>query len=274
MLRHWLWLLVVPVCAQAQTKVVAVVAAARDSSPIQDVEVMLMDSHRRAVTNWMGEARIDGVAAGMHRVRIRKLGFSPLDVQLMFRGDSMSPVFLLSESSISLDTVRIMAPSVRQNLREFDDRRRLGIGRFITQSDLTHDANREFALVAAAKFPGVQAKTDLGGKWHLVSTRGACGASTSFTDLPPASDNDAPPAMRSRGGKGSQEEVKAKMYSSCSGTSCPIKLFLDGLALQPDDFDIVHTWDLAGVEYYTGASMPAQYRISGGACGVLLMWSR
>ena len=274
MLRRWLWLLAVPLSAQAQTKMVAIVAAARDSSPIADAEVMLMDSHRGTTTNWMGEARIDGVSSGTHRVRIRKLGFAAIDVQLMFTGDSMAPVFLLSANALSLDTVRVMAPSVRENLREFDDRRRLGIGHFLTQSELAHDANREFALVAASRFAGVQAKTDVGGKWHLVSTRSSCGAGSSFTDLPAPKSAGGGGATRSRGGQDTQEEQKATMSSSCGGNSCPIKLFLDGLELQPDDFDVVHTWDLAGVEYYSGAQMPPQYRVHGSACGVLLMWSR
>jgi hypothetical protein len=51
-------------------------------------------------------------------------------------------------------------------------------------------------------------------------------------------------------------------------------VFLDDIQLDVADFDIVSTWDLAGVEYYTGNNVPARYRVSGAACGVLLTWSK
>ena len=49
--------------------------------------------------------------------------------------------------------------------------------------------------------------------------------------------------------------------------------YLDGLKLN-SDIELIRTQDLYGVEYYTGASVPVQYRISEAACGVLLAWSR
>jgi len=40
------------------------------------------------------------------------------------------------------------------------------------------------------------------------------------------------------------------------------------------DLDFIRTWDLGGVEFYSGASVSMRYRISGSGCGVLLLWSR
>jgi hypothetical protein len=40
------------------------------------------------------------------------------------------------------------------------------------------------------------------------------------------------------------------------------------------DLDFIRTWDLAGVEFYNGASVPVRYRVSGSGCGVVLLWSR
>ena len=54
---------------------------------------------------------------------------------------------------------------------------------------------------------------------------------------------------------------------------CFVQVYLDGLKLN-SDIELIRTQDLYGVEYYTGASVPVQYRISGAACGVLLAWSR
>ena len=43
---------------------------------------------------------------------------------------------------------------------------------------------------------------------------------------------------------------------------CFVQVYLDGLKLN-SDIELIRTQDLYGVEYYTGASVPVQYRISG-----------
>ena len=55
---------------------------------------------------------------------------------------------------------------------------------------------------------------------------------------------------------------------------CYVVTFLDNIQLDQADFDLVTTRDIAGVEYYTGNNVPARYRVSGAACGVLLVWSK
>ena len=65
------------------------------------------------------------------------------------------------------------------------------------------------------------------------------------------------------------------MSGSCTSTRpCLVKIYLDDIELGEADDGLIRTWDLSGVEYYTGASMPARYRVSGSACGVLLLWSK
>jgi hypothetical protein len=53
-----------------------------------------------------------------------------------------------------------------------------------------------------------------------------------------------------------------------------VQVFLDDVKLDEEIDTLIRTWDLSGAEYYTGASMPARYRMSGSACGVLLLWSK
>jgi hypothetical protein len=53
-----------------------------------------------------------------------------------------------------------------------------------------------------------------------------------------------------------------------------VQTYLDDVLLDEADFDIITTWDLAAVEYYTGSTMPVRYRLSGSACGVMLLWSK
>jgi hypothetical protein len=62
---------------------------------------------------------------------------------------------------------------------------------------------------------------------------------------------------------------------SCfSSKPCLVQTYLDGMRLSEEDFDLVRTWDLAAVEYYSGATVPARYREAGSACGVMLVWSK
>src|SRR6185369_261807 len=69
--------------------------------------------------------------------------------------------------------------------------------------------------------------------------------------------------------------IETNATAAC-GTSepCPVQLYLDDQYLASEDIDIIKTPQVAAVEVYSGASMPAKYRIGGSACGVILVWSR
>jgi len=56
---------------------------------------------------------------------------------------------------------------------------------------------------------------------------------------------------------------------------CVLSLYLDGMRLQPDDFELFRTDDLAGVEVYRhDLDVPFQFRRGFGDCGAVVMWSR
>lgn len=77
------------------------------------------------------------------------------------------------------------------------------------------------------------------------------------------------------GSGGGAEAQENRMFGSCMSTRpCLVMVYLDDVELGEADDGLIRTWDLSGVEYYTGASMPARYRVSGSACGVLLLWSK
>jgi len=61
-----------------------------------------------------------------------------------------------------------------------------------------------------------------------------------------------------------------------AGRQCVMSLYLDGVRLPPDQLDLVHIDDLAGVEVYRrGFDVPVEYQSRlGNECGASLMWSR
>ena len=131
---------------------------------------------RTALTDALGEARAT-IPSGIHRIRVRFLGFAAVDTSLTFVGDTSGVVFRLPRVAATMEAVEVKAVSPR--LKDFEMRRTLGLGRFLTAEELSKDGNRSFGIVAMTKFPGLQYVTDSDGRPHIASVRGSCGAGTS-----------------------------------------------------------------------------------------------
>ena len=246
------------------------VAEAGTGAAIASAEVVLPTLRLIARTDSLGLARLAGVPLGTHRVRVRRLGFVPSDITLKFERDTTDAVFRLERSATTLPAVEVAAETVPVGLRDFETRRKQGIGRFLTETDLSRDASRGFADVATIRFPGLMVKTDEFGRPHVASTRSNCGSA------PPDGGNSRRGNARILDtGRQPGAGGGATASGSCYDTRpCFVQVYLDEMKLGEADDDLIRTWDLAGAEYYTGASMPARYRTSGSACGVLLLWSR
>ena len=123
------------------------VADAESGKPIKGAEVVLPELRLLVLSDSMGQARIPGVPFGQHRVRVRLLGYEPSDVELKFAGDTTGAVFRLGKSAGALPSVDVTATAVPVQLKDFEVRRKQGIGRFLVESDLTREADRDFTVV-------------------------------------------------------------------------------------------------------------------------------
>jgi hypothetical protein len=252
------------------------VADAESGAPIRGVEVVLPQLRRLVLTDSMGQARIPGIPVGEHRVRVRLLGYEPSEVSLKFAGDTTGAVFRLAKSAGALPSVDVTATAVPAQLKDFEARRKQGIGRFLVESDLAREADRDFTMVASMRFPGLTMRSDSDGQVHVASMRSSCGADGGR----PGTDNRGveriggkpgmKPAIGSRGMDG-----EPQMTGSCtSERPCLVPIYLDNIPLGEADNNMIRTWDLSGAEYYTANSVPARYRTSGTACGALVLWSK
>ena len=242
----WTWVAtLVPAESSAQggraSVFVAGVADAQTGQPLEGAEVLIVRVSRIGRANAMGEAVIPGIAQGPQRVRVRRLGYVPLDVDVAVAGDTSGAVFRLRRSVTELGTVHVEAEWMPPMLRDVDVRRKQGIGRFLEAEQLAKEADREFALVAAARFPGLRAVPDSTGHLVLASTR---------------------------------EQLSIKHNNTGQISVCYPSVYLDNVLLQPSNEDLVRTWDLAVVEFYTGLQVPVRYRTGSYGCGVLLLWSK
>lgn len=167
------------------------------------------------------------------------------------------------------DTIRIIGERVSPSLREFETRRRIGFGRYLTEEQLAKDWGRDFQFTMQSRFAGVRVVQNEERRDVLASTRGSCGADNIHQGPRSKRDRDR------KGGAPIGSDSKASSLSTCFGSEpCMIQVYLDNILLNDQDLDLVRTWDLAGVEYYSGPTVPAQYRRSGSACGVMLLWSK
>src|SRR5262249_44769184 len=149
--------------------------------------------------------------------------------------------FLMTRIPTNLDTTRVSTSKLPARLAAFEARRSVGMGRFLTQSQLEAVADRDLGRVIAERAPGLQAVNGAAGAGtFLFSKRGLKGLSTG-------------PAL------------------------CPIQVYLDGVRLGPPgqaaDVADFKPQSLVGVEIHDEATTPAEYR-TGNVCGVLLLWSK
>jgi len=217
---------------------VAGVADAETGQPLEGAEVILLGAHRLARANAMGEATLDQIPRGPQRVRVRKLGYAPSEVDIAMVGDTSGAVFRLQRSVTQLGAVKVEAAEwTPPQMKDVEARRKQGIGRFLSDVDLDKDRNRDFPLVLTTRFPGLKTILDVQSSNRvLASTRDQVGL-----------QGIAP---------------------------CFVTVYLDGIDVPRQDIELVRTWDLAAVEFYTAEQVPARYRTKAYACGVVLLWSK
>ena len=215
---------------------IAGVADAETGQPLEGAEVILLGEHRMVHANAMGEASIDNIPTGPQRIRVRKLGYAPSEVDIAIVGDTSGAVFRLQRSVQQLGAVRVEAEWTPPRMKDVEVRRKHGIGRFLSDEDLYKDRDRDYALVLSTRFPGLRTVTDSNGQRVLASTRDNLGM----------------------GGV----------------AACYVTVYLDDILVQREDADLIQTWDLAAVEYYSGNQVPVRYRTKAYGCGVVLLWSK
>jgi hypothetical protein len=139
-----------------------------------------------------------------------------------------------------MDTVRVRANAMSRtalgrNLVAFEERRKIGFGKFLTQEDFAKAEGRNLLNVLTSRIPGVRIAGT--GRRTLVSSRG----SISF----------------------SQPQCPIRVIFDGSPDATPL------------DLDSIDPSTIAAAEYYTPATLPKQFDFRGNSpCGTLLLWSR
>jgi hypothetical protein len=221
----------------------AVGGVIRDSSgtPVADVEVSSPLAARAARTDTAGAFVLGGLPAGKVALRMRRLAYAPVSMELEVPARDTTWISVtLSVVAQQLNAVVVQEDAQRVRwLRGFDERRRLGIGRFVSRQDIE---SRQPLLLSdmLRNMPGMEIRptTNIGvaGRNALRFTRG-----------------------------------------NVPGRDCPPQYFVDGIRATGLNIDDVLPTDIEGVELYPGIlGVPAEFGNPRGNvnCGTVLIWTK
>lgn len=220
------------------------------------VEIVLPDLGKRAQSNVNGAFRITDVSRGSHRVQVRRIGFAPVDTNLVV-GDSAA--FRLALHPVStLDSVVVVDRAVDRRLASFEENRRVGLGRFLTREHLDRlgESKLSLALDGSLGLQLIRGRSN-----QTWAARGRSTQSFNGTDLRRPDDFDA-----RRG----------------APRACYAKVYVDGVVAYRGvdgeplfDLNLMSAADVEAIEYYAGpAQTPLRYSTDGSTCGVLVIWRR
>jgi hypothetical protein len=214
----------------------------QSGEPIQGVEVIDVASGTTAVTTKTGTVSLAFLSDGASLVRLRKVGFVPVNMSVSISVADTTPLTVVMKRSAQELPAVVTRDSARRyiapGLQGFEERRRAGFGHFIDDSTLRAAEGSTMAFMLA-RLPGATLK---GG--HLVSTR--------TPTKGPALLHPTP------------------------GLNCPASVYLDGVLLTSSpDFSREATDTYAGVEFYASSTTaPVWISSANSQCGVLLLWTR
>jgi Carboxypeptidase regulatory-like domain len=105
--------------------------------PLADAVASIVGSGIQVVTGANGRFQIHGLPTGRHYLLIRRLGYQPASTELrIIEGDTVRASFALERIATALDTVVVAAKRRSARLAEFEARRSLGIGQFMTAAEI------------------------------------------------------------------------------------------------------------------------------------------
>lgn len=212
--------------------------------PIAGAEVGILRTAFKITTNAEGRFRITDVQMGSYILMLRRFGYSPVaSVVSVNAGDTLKVMYSLQKLATGrLDTVRITERRVSVNLVDFERRRRLGVGRFMTEADIE-------------KRGSIDVGTLLRSFNEVVVVR---------------DDNSGVTSLQSRRDQGNM--IKAQGAGACA-----TQVIVDNIPM-PHSVDVEllpRPKEIAGIEVYGGPSgAPSEYGGSDRACGMVLIWTK
>ena len=210
------------------------VVAAAGGRPLADAQVSLADGPQTR-SNERGEWTLTGAPTGTRILEVRAIGYYPEQRTVHVVGAAAPVHVALSTFKAVMDTVKVTATRLYDRDRSgFQQRRRTGAGRYVTAEDIAR--RRPLYL------------SDL------------------FRQTPSIRVSYA----------GGESDKRIFMRGTFAGWCSPT-VYVDGMRMHELTASDLDGWvkpaDVAGIEIYSVASVPAQYQALNG-CGAVVIWTK
>ncbi|HVE79730.1 MAG TPA: carboxypeptidase regulatory-like domain-containing protein [Gemmatimonadaceae bacterium] len=150
----------------------------------------------------------------------------------------------------------------------FDTRRREGHGHFIDEGTIVKRGPARLSDLLRS-VPGVRIIPAADDPDRVRIAMGRSAAGTRLTRTEP----DAP----ARSSPGGSVRTRQRPEATPPDPGCPVELWLDRVRVESADGDIdrlANPADVVGIEVYTGAAAPPEFRTGNVSCGAILIWTR
>lgn len=213
-------------------------------NPLDNADVTVIGTSAKIITGANGRFRMMQVPSGQYLLVVRRIGFSPTSgIIEVPAGDTVRLSYALVRSGMLLDTIRVREQRVSLRMLEFEQRRKLGTGQFVTRDMLERRGS-------------MYAKDFLRNLSSIIVS-------------PLQGDQFAGTVALSKREGGS-------VFGDGAG-ACAMQVLLDGIIL-PRNFNLdllPPPKQIAGIEVYAGAAtVPPQFGGPDRRCGVIAVWTR
>lgn len=210
--------------------------------PLQGAFVSILGTKIRVGTGPNGRFRITKVPAGQYLVIVKRVGYHPASSAVeVDASDTLRLSYTLEKlRPEELDPVVVTAKSPSIRMAEFEARRKLGVGEFMTSADI-EARNSAFSTELFRKFKSVN-----------------------------VSPNHAGPVTQ-------YYALSAREGGNPSVGACPMQVYLDEVPLpSPFNLDLLPPpREISGIEVYAGsATIPPRFSGMNRGCGVILVWTK
>jgi hypothetical protein len=211
--------------------------------PIEGVDVVDLYAHVTAVTTRTGTVSLAFLPEGGSMLRIQKIGFKPVTQVVVISPVDTVPITVLMDATVTTlptvvtkDSAPVFLPPA---MRAFEERRKAGFGRFITEAELRKNDSRTMTNVVRQSGAPVSCSRRSPIQCFVVNARS--------------------------GGSGCALDVYVDGVLQPSGSP----------AFDGRDLEKIRVDEIGAVEIYAGtANVPAEYNRTSKDCGVMLLWTR
>jgi hypothetical protein len=214
-----------------------------DKQPVAGADIQIVSGPGTS-SNERGFFRLDSITPGERKLIIRKVGYAPLEITWPFAaGDSIVRIFEMSSIQTLDSVVTVDKRSRDSRMEEFEEHRKLGLGKFYTRADIEKSGGRISNLLAGTG--GIKLTNGPANQAYVQSSRGSksLGRGTCYAEVYLDDMN---------------------IYTKRTSGSPP-----------PFDVNSIPSSEIEAIEYYAGAAeTPAKYTKLGTSCGVLVIHTR